>query len=114
MKSVRLLRIEDELVREVTAIIRRLRDPRIGMVTVTGAAITGDLRQAKIFVSVLGNDSEKKSTFIALERAESFVRREVGRAIRLKVVPEIKFHCDSSAEEGEHIDSLLKGLHDDT
>lgn len=114
MKSVRLLRIEDELVRAVTAILRKLKDPRVGLVTVTGAEISPDLRNAKLYVSVFGEESERKATLAALSHANAFVRRELGALLRLRVTPEVHFYYDDSAERGERMDGLLKDLNRDT
>jgi ribosome-binding factor A len=114
VKSVRLLRIEDELVRAVTGILRKLKDPRIGMVTVTGSEISPDLRNARIYVSVFGDESERKATLAALSHANAFVRRELGKGMRIRVTPEVRFQYDDSAERGERMDGLLKDLNSDT
>ncbi len=113
MKSVRLLRIEEGLVREVAGILRnRMKDPRMGMVTVTGAEVSPDIQNARIYVSVLGSETEKQSALAALSHAVSFIRGEVGRVLKLKFTPDIRFFYDDSAERGERMDGLLKGLHD--
>jgi len=113
MKSVRLLRIENEMTREVSDIIlTRLRDPRLGMVTVTGVSVSPDLSVADVYVSVLGDESARKGTLAALGSASAFIRREVGGKIRLRTLPELRFHYDPSAERGERMDKILKDLHD--
>lgn len=88
-----------------------VKDPRIvGFVTVTGVDITPDLRHAKVFVSVMGSDSEKEATFAGLASTASHLRSRVGRALRLRVAPEINFREDDSVARAARIESLLAGI----
>lgn len=84
-----------------------IKDPRIGFASVTQVAVSPDLRYAKIFVSVLGDEDAKKDTQAGLENASGYIRRELGRRIALRYVPEISFKIDSSIEHGVHISKLL-------
>jgi ribosome-binding factor A len=85
-----------------------VKDPRImGLVTVTAVEITRDLRHAKVFVSVLGSDSQRAATFDGLGYVATHLRGRVGRALRLRVAPEIKFVNDDSIAHAAHIESLL-------
>jgi ribosome-binding factor A len=84
------------------------KDPRImGLVTVTAVEITRDLRHAKVFVSVLGSDSQRAATFEGLGNLTSHLRGRVGRALRLRVAPEIEFRNDESVAHAAHIEQLL-------
>lgn len=84
------------------------KDPRIvGFVTVTGAEVSPDLRHAKVYVSVLGTDSEKQSTFAGLESVASHLRFRVAQALRLRVAPEIQFREDDTIARAARIESLL-------
>lgn len=87
---------------------RKLKDPRIGFVTVTDVAVTGDLQQATIYITVL--DGDRNDTLRALEKAKGFIRSEIGQRIRLRVTPELLFEFDESAAYGNRIDNLLRQI----
>jgi ribosome-binding factor A len=98
-----------------TFLANDVKDPRIlGIVTVTGVEITRDLRHAKVFVSVLGSDSQRSATFEGLENVASHLRGRVGRALRLRVAPEIEFRNDESVAHAAHIEQLLAQVRKDT
>ena len=102
-----------EAIREeiATFLAESVKDPRIvGFVTVTGVDITSDLRHAKVFVSVMGSESEKEATFQGLASTASHLRSRVGRALRLRVAPEIQFREDDSVARAARIESLLAGI----
>ena len=106
-----------EAVREeiATFLAEDAKDPRIvGFVTVTGVEVSPDLRHAKVFVSVMGSDAEKQSTFDGLESTASHLRSRVGRALRLRVAPEIHFKEDESVARAARIESLLAGIKSDS
>ena len=91
-----------------TFLAEDVKDPRIvGLVTVTGVDITRDLRHAKVFVSVMGSPTEQASTFEGLDSVAGHLRSRVGRALRLRVAPEIQFRADESIARAAHIESLL-------
>jgi ribosome-binding factor A len=91
-----------------TFLANDVKDPRImGLVTVTAVEITRDLRHAKVFVSVLGSDSQRAATFEGLNNVASHLRGRVGRALRLRVAPEIEFRNDESVAHAAHIEQLL-------
>ena len=97
---------------EISDIIRtRLRDPRIGFITITEVEIANDLKTAKVYVSVLGEDKQKKQTLRALERARTLIQNELGQRVRLRYIPMLFFYLDESAAYGDKIDRLLNGLH---
>ncbi len=94
-------------------ILHDLKDPRIGFVTVTSVSCTEDLREAKIYVSVMGDEQSVRDTLAGLGRALGFVRREIGRRIRLRFTPEISFALDTSLEYSDRIRRILDTIHDE-
>jgi ribosome-binding factor A len=87
------------------------KDPRIvGLVTVTGVDVTRDLRHAKVFVSIMGSDQERQATLEGLDSAASHLRARIGRALRLRVAPEITFRYDESVARAAKIEALLAEL----
>jgi ribosome-binding factor A len=99
-------RVSDQMKQEIADILmRKIKDPRIGFVTVTDVEVADDLRNAKVFVSVYG--SEKTSTLKGLESASPFIRSELGKRMRMKFIPELLFRYDDSVERGAHINELL-------
>ena len=104
-----------EAIREEVAnfLAEGVKDPRVvGLVTVTGVDITRDLRHAKVFVSVLGSDAERAATLDGLASVASHLRSRIGRALRLRIAPEIAFKLDESVAHAARIESLLAQLHD--
>jgi len=99
-------RVSDQMKQEIADILmRKIKDPRIGFVTVTDVEVADDLRNAKVFVSVYG--SEKAATLKGLESASAFIRSELGKRMRMKFIPELLFRYDDSVERGAHINELL-------
>jgi ribosome-binding factor A len=99
-----------EAIREEVAMFLAddVKDPRIrGVVTVTGAEVTRDLRHAKVFVTVMGSEAEQAATFEGLESVAHHLRARIGRALRLRVAPEIEFKKDSSVAYAARIETLL-------
>ena len=106
--SKRVNRVAEQMKKELgDIIIQKMKDPRIGFVTVTDVEVTGDLQNATVFISVLGNEEEKEATLKGLDKAKGFIRSEVGKRIRLRKVPEIEFSFDESIEYGNRIQTLL-------
>jgi ribosome-binding factor A len=91
------------------------KDPRIiGLVTVTGVDVTRDLRRAVVFVSVMGTDSEKAATLAGLASLASHLKSHVGRALRLRVAPELHFKLDESVQRAARIEELLHQVREGT
>jgi len=112
--SVRQERIQEQLVQELSEMIRRdLRDPRIGFVTLTGAEITRDLRHAKVFVSIYGTEEEQKQALKALNSASGILRGEFARRVHLRVAPDIEFRLDEGIARGQRIFELLHSVEGD-
>jgi len=100
--------------REILAeAIQGLKDPRVGFVTVTGVKVSADLHVAWVYYTVLGDEKAKPGTRAALRSAAPHLRRELGRQVRLKVTPELRFEEDEVLAAGERIDQLLGQVHDD-
>jgi len=92
-------------------IFRDMKDRRIGFVTVTGVQVSPDLRHARIFISLMGTEEEKKEGLATLNHATGWVRHELGQRIRMRFVPEVVFLMDTSQDYGEHIDKLIDEIH---
>src|SRR3954451_10929151 len=107
----RLQRASEE-VREVLAEeIQKLKDPRLGFVTVTGVRLTPDLRKAWVYYTGLGDDRERKGTAAALRSARSHLRVVLGRQVRMKFTPELEFEDDVVATGGERVEELVRKIH---
>ena len=108
----RIDRISEEVKRELSMIIRNLKDPRLtkSVVSVINVNVTKDLKFAKAYISVLGKEEEQKDAMDALKSASGFIRKEVGRRINLRNTPEFTFILDNSIEYGAHINEVLKNL----
>jgi ribosome-binding factor A len=91
--------------------ILRLKDPRVGFVTVTGVKVSHDLRVAWVYYSAFGDERAKAGTRAALRSAVKHLRHELGRQVRLKTVPELRFEEDPTIASGERIDRIIEGLH---
>lgn len=114
-QSRRPQRLALQIQHEVSMILsRNLKDRRMGFVTVTGVEMSPDLRHAKIFVSAMGTDLEKKKSLEALNHAAGWIRHELGQRIRMKFLPEVVFRTDTSLEYGERIDRLLDEIREDS
>ena len=111
--SRRPQRIALQIQHEVSYMISRdLKDRRIGFVTVTGVRMSPDLRHAKIFISLMGSESEQKESLQTLNHAAGWIRRQLGQRIRMKFLPDIVFLKDTSQEYGERIDTLIGEIHE--
>jgi len=110
MQRKRVLRIRELLQRVVSEIVNSLEDPRIGFLTITDVTITDDLREAKIFYSVLGDQKKREKTAQALVHALPFVRREIGLRTDLRRIPELEFVYDSSLMRAQRINEILYQL----
>jgi ribosome-binding factor A len=108
--STRTERVAQEIQVAVADILTRgmIRDPRVGFITVTGVKMSPDLRVAKVFYSMIGDEKQRAETQKGLDAAKAFVRREVTSRVKLRISPEVHFAWDGSLEEGDKIERLLK------
>lgn len=114
MSELRVRKMQEFIKQEVSSmLLREVKDPRLGFVTVTGVHLTGDLREATVYVSLFGSKKEKKESMTALEMATGFIRRELGKRLKIYYTPQISFEQDTSLDYGMHIEGLIKQIHKD-
>lgn len=89
---------------------RGLNDPRIGFVTIIAVEVIDDLSLARVYFTVIGDDNAKKNTEVGLNSAKSYLRRELGRVLTIRHIPELIFKYDHSQEYGNRIDSILREI----
>jgi ribosome-binding factor A len=112
MEGKRSEKVGDLIQREVSQmLVKSIKDPRIGFVTITKVAVSDDCRFAKVYFSVAGTLAERESTGKGLDSAKGYVRKELGRRLRLRYTPEIVFQFDPSIEYAIHIEEVLRDLH---
>ncbi len=109
MDLKRTRRIAQELKKEVSSIISiDLKDPRVsGLASITDVELTNDLSQAKIFVSIIGDDEEKEETIEGLNSSKGFIKKELGQRLRLRHIPDLIFVLDETIERGIYMDNLI-------
>jgi ribosome-binding factor A len=108
MDDARTRRLAERIAKIVAELLeRRIKDPRLGFVTVTEARLTGDLREAKVFYTVLGDAAEREESAAALRSATGIIRSEVGRLIGLRHTPSLEFIADVLPEDAQRIDDLV-------
>lgn len=104
-------RISEEIRKHLSDIIRELKDPRIPLMTsVVSVSVTKDLKYAKAYISVMGNEETKSEAIKGLKSAAGFIRREIGSRVLLRALPEFSFVLDTSIEHGAHINELLHSV----
>ncbi len=109
MAGYRQSRIDEEVRRELGAIIPTLKDPRMAdIVSVVQVEVTRDLRYATAYISVMGGEEAEKGTMQALKSASGFIRREIGNRLKLRAVPEFIFKADNSIAYGAHINQVIR------
>ncbi len=117
MEYKRSDRVADQLQREIADLVfRRVKDPRVANLTISGVEVSGDLKHAKVFFCVMGggaDENSKKNAALGLEKAKGFIRQELGRRLSLRYIPQLEFAYDNSFEYGDKIERLLKELHKD-
>ncbi|MBP2654906.1 MAG: rbfA [Firmicutes bacterium] len=108
MGQLRTEKVQEFIKQELSKIIlTELKDPRVGFVTVTKVEVTGDLRAAKAYISLMGSDEEKAVTWQVLQKAVGFFRSEIGKRINLRFSPELSLQLDESLEYSARIQELL-------
>lgn len=111
MGELRVRKIQEFIKQEVSKmLLNELKDPRIGFVTVTDARITGDLRDATVYVSLFGSDEAKQEMLKALKSATGYIRTEVGKRLGIRYSPTIVFKEDTSLNYGMKIDKILRDI----
>jgi ribosome-binding factor A len=110
-QGARTNRVGEEFREVLAEEILKLKDPRVGFVTVTGVRVTPDLRLARVFYTALGDDRERAATRAGLRSASTHLRAAIGKQVRLKFLPELRFEEDASIEQAARIDDLILRLH---
>lgn len=107
----RLERVEDLLKEELSELILRgVKDPRVGFVTITGVRVSADLRHARVYVVTHETGEEQERTLEGLQSARGYLRGALGRRVRLKYIPDLSFSIDETLEQGFRIHEILKSL----
>lgn len=107
----RTQRIGDQMQRELAQLIRReVKDPRVGLVTITAVDVSRDVGHAKVFITVMGQDSadDIKQSIKVLNSAAGFLRMQLGKEMKLRSVPQLHFHYDESVTRGAHLSALIE------
>jgi ribosome-binding factor A len=107
----RTQRIGDQMQRELAQLIRReVKDPRVGLVTITAVDVSRDVGHAKVFITVMGQDSAEdiKQSIKVLNSAAGFLRMQLGKEMKLRSVPQLHFHYDESVTRGAHLSALIE------
>lgn len=94
-------------------VIQRIKDPRLGFVTITFVSVTPDLKSARVFYSVLGDPKVRQATQAALENSAGFLQREISTALKLKYTPKLTFSFDDSVSKGLEIDKVIRQIHEE-
>ena len=111
MVTKRLARLNEQLKREVSELVlRKVRDPRVGLVTITSVEVAGDLGSARVYVRTQDPNDELNESLAGLEAAAPFLRRELGRTLHLRRVPELRFQQDHSLDQARRIEEILSDV----
>jgi ribosome-binding factor A len=112
MEGKRSEKVADLIQKEISQmLVKSIKDPRIGFVTITKVTVSEDCRFAKVYFSVAGSLAERESSVKGLESAKGYVRKELGSRIRLRYIPEIVFQFDPSIEYAIHMEELIQSIH---
>jgi ribosome-binding factor A len=106
-------RVSEEFREILAEEIPKLKDPRVGFVTVTGVRVTPDLRLARVFYTAMGDDSSRRATAAALRSAKGHLRQVIGHQVRMKVLPDLEFEEDATDATTDRIESLLRSIHEE-
>jgi len=107
-------RVGEQMQKEISALLLKgLKDPRVGFVTITGVSVTPDMHLARVHYTVYGDEKQRADTQKGLKSAVPFIRRELSRRLRLRYVPELIFEFDKALEYGNRIDSLLRQINEE-
>jgi len=112
MPSKRPLQVADRIKEIIAnALESRVKDPRLGFVTITDVRVTGDLQQASIFYTVLGDNASREASAAALSSAKGMLRSEVGRALGLRITPSLEFFLDGMGDSASAMNDLIDQMH---
>lgn len=107
----RAIRVAEVVKAEIAQLmIKGVKDPRVGFVSIMGVKMSPDLRYANVYVSLYGAEREKKSSLIGLRHSAGWIRRELGRRLKLRLTPEVRFFEDTTLDDVFHLDEVLKDI----
>jgi len=107
-------RVAEVLHQEISRLIQfEMKDPRLGFITITAVDVSRDVQHAKVYYTVIGDETTRKDSARALESAVGFIRRQLGRALHMRTIPELSFQYDKSIAYGNHIESLIRDVNKD-
>jgi ribosome-binding factor A len=109
--SHRSERVAEQIRGVLAELIREIRDPRVGFVTLTGVELSPDLKQARVFVSRLGSESDRAEAVDGLNHAASFLRRSLADRARLRYTPGLRFVSDATLERGSRVEEIIQKIH---
>jgi ribosome-binding factor A len=113
MSETRAQRVAELIRKEIAQLLTKgVKDPRVGFVSVMGVKMSPDLRYANVYVSLFGDEKEKKSSMIALRNASGYIRRELGKVLRLRFTPEVRFYEDETLEKVYELEDVFKKIHE--
>ncbi len=111
--ETRAKRVAEVVKAEIASMITKgLKDPRIGFVSIMAVKMSPDLRYANVYVSLYGSEKEKKASLAGLRSSAGYIRRELGKKLRLRYTPEVRFFEDTTLDEVFHLEDVFKELHD--
>jgi ribosome-binding factor A len=111
MEGKRSDKVADLIQKEISQmLVKSIKDPRIGFITITRVTVSEDCRFARVYYSVAGTQEERESSMKGLDSAKGFVRKELGRRIRLRYTPDITFQFDPSIEYAIHMEELIQNI----
>ena len=114
MGQLRMERVQELMKHELSkSILQDLKDPRIGFVTVTAVDVSSDLRNARVYVSLMGSEQQIADSWRGLQSSRGFLRRKIGHRVRLRYTPELTLELDKSVDYGVHIQELLQKIKKD-
>lgn len=114
MEFQRSHRVGDQIQKEISALlVKGLKDPRIGFVTITAVEVTPDLHLARVFFTVMGDEKARRESESGLKSSVPFIRRELGKRLRMRYTPDLLFQYDTSVDYGTRIDNLLQEIQTD-
>lgn len=114
MEFQRSHRVGDQIQKEISALlVKGLKDPRIGFVTITAVEVTPDLHLARVFFTVMGDERARRESTSGLKSSVPFIRRELGKRLRMRYTPDLLFQYDTSVDYGTRIDNLLQEIQTD-
>lgn len=112
MESPRAHRVGESIHKEISALlIKGLKDPRIGFVTITAVNVTPDMHLARVYFTVMGDEKARKEAAAGLKSSVPFLRREIGKRLRMRYTPDLLFEYDTSIDYGNRIEELMRKIH---